>query len=78
MSTTRATFTLDSEAFAFLMAAGGENRSAFISDLLKREKQRSLAAAIAQANSEEMDDIEYQDELAVWDKTLSDGLKSDV
>lgn len=78
MTTNRATFTLDSEAHSFLMAVGGANKSAYINDLLKREKQRTLAAQIMQANQEEAQDPDYQDELDAWDATLSDGLADDV
>ncbi len=77
MTTNRATFTLDTEAHAFLMAAGGNNKSAFINDLLKQEKQRTLAEALMQANQEEATDQDYQQELAQWDATLSDGLNAD-
>ena len=76
--TNRATFTLDSEAYDFLMAAGGENKSAYINHLLKQEKQRTLEQAIIRANREEAADMAYQEELAAWDITLSDGLSPDV
>jgi predicted CopG family antitoxin len=72
--TMRATFTIEDEAYAFLMQEGGENRSAYINQLLKREKQRTLEEAILKANQEEADDPEYQKELSMWDETLSDGL----
>ena len=78
MTTNRATFTLDTEAHAFLMASGGDNKSAFINDLLKREKQRTLAEEIMKANQEEAEDQDYQEELSEWDVTLSDGLNADV
>jgi len=70
----RATFTIDDDAHAFLTEVGGANRSAYINQLLKREKQRLLEAAIRKANQEEAEDLEYQKELSVWNETLSDGL----
>ena len=73
--THRATFTLETEAFAFLAAAAGNNRSAYINQLLKQEKQRQLEAALVQANQEEAENAAYQDELADWEETLSDGLE---
>ena len=69
----RATFTLDDEASAFLAKAGGRNKSAFVSWLLKEEKARRLRQAVLKANKEEADEA-YQRELAEWDETLSDGL----
>ncbi|MEW6236554.1 MAG: CopG family transcriptional regulator [Candidatus Omnitrophota bacterium] len=74
--TMRATFTIDDDVHAFLTEVGGANRSAFINQLLKREKQRLLEAAIRKANQEEAEDTEYQKELSDWDETLSDGLSS--
>lgn len=72
----RTTFTLDSEAYAFLAQMGGRNKSAYIARLLKEEKRRALARALLKANHEEAGDAAYQDELAAWEGTLSDGLES--
>jgi predicted CopG family antitoxin len=73
--TYRATFTLDQDAFAFLKKMGGQNRSAFINDLLKKEKRRTLEKSMLQANQEEAGDREYQEELGDWEETLEDGLE---
>ena len=78
MPTHRTTVTLDEEAISFLSAQAGSNKSSYINTLLKQEKQRVLTQAILKANQEEADDLAYQEELQVWDNTLSDGLKSDV
>jgi predicted CopG family antitoxin len=72
--TNRATITLDDEAYTFLEASAGHNRSAYINKLLKEEKQRVLEQEIIRANQEESSDIAYQEELMDWDATLSDGL----
>jgi hypothetical protein len=72
--TTRTSFTLDEEAFAFLRDFGGKNKSAFINTLLKKERQRHLQKKILSANLEEAGDADYQKELAGWDATLLDGL----
>ena len=73
--THRATFTLDEDAFGFLKKMGGTNRSAFINDLIKREKRRTLEKSILQANKEEAADRISQEELHDWDETLEDGLE---
>ncbi len=70
----RATFTLDQEAYAFLSAFGGKNKSAFISSLLKKERQTYLQKKILAANLEEAGDVAYQKELAEWDVTSLDGI----
>ena len=72
--TERATFSLEQENLAFLNSVGGTNKSAYINELLRREKQKALEEKILQANKEEAEDMEYLEELSVWDTTLSDGL----
>lgn len=72
--TQRTTFTLDDDVFAFLNAVAGSNRSAYINQLIKQEKLRTLEQAILKANQEEANDGAYQESLAEWDVTLQDGL----
>ena len=72
--THRATITLDDDAYAFLEASANGNRSAYINNLLKEEKQRVLEQQIMRANQEEAEDLAYQEELMNWEITLSDGL----
>ena len=74
--TERATFSLDEEAYNFLNKVGGTNKSAYINELLKREKQRKLEEELLRANQEEAEDADYQEQLSEWDSTLSDGLNS--
>jgi len=74
--TNRATFTLEDDAFAYLKQVGGENKSAYVNQLLLQEKKRSLKKAILQANQEESEDTAYQEELSEWDETLADGLET--
>ena len=71
--TNRSTFTLEEDTYAFLKKVGGTNRSAYINQLLKEEKRRTLKQAILKANQEEAAES-YQEELADWDTTVSDGL----
>ncbi len=70
----RTTITLDDEAFKHLNAVAGNNRSAYISQLLKQEYNKSLKNALLKANEEEARDTDYQKELEAWDNTLPDGL----
>ena len=71
--TNRSTFTLEEDTYAFLKKVGGTNRSAYINQLLKEEKRRTLKQAILKANQEEAAES-YQEELADWGTTVSDGL----
>ena len=48
--THRATITLDDESFAFLNNIAGDNRSAYINELLKQERNNYLKQALLKAN----------------------------
>ena len=74
--THRTTITLDDESFAFLNNIAGDNRSAYINELLKQERKNYLKQALLKANQEEAKDFDYQKELKEWDITLSDGLSN--
>lgn len=73
----RTTITLDDESFAFLNNIAGDNRSAYINELLKQERKNYLKQVLLKANREEANDSDYQEELKEWDVTLSDGLPND-
>ena len=73
----RATITLDDETFSFLNQVAGNNRSAYINQLLKQERKNFLKAALIKANQEEAQDTSYQEDLQEWERTLSDGLTHD-
>ncbi|GKS68569.1 antitoxin CcdA [Nitrosomonas sp. PY1] len=73
----RTTITLDDESYAFLNNIAGDNRSAYINELLKQERKNHLRQALLRANQEEAEDSDYQQELKEWEKTLSDGLSND-
>ncbi len=75
--THRTTITLDDESFAFLNNIAGDNRSAYINELLKQERKNYLKQVLLKANREEANDSDYQEELKEWDVTLSDGLPND-
>ena len=78
MTTHRTTVTLDAESLSFLSAQAGSNKSSYINDLLKQEKQRVLAEALLKANQEEAEDLDYQHDIQEWDVTLSDGLPHEL
>ena len=73
----RATITLDDETFSFLNQVAGNNRSAYINQLLTQERKNFLKAALIKANQEEAQDTSYQEDLQEWERTLSDGLTHD-
>jgi len=75
--THRTTITLDDEVYLFLNDIAGDNRSAYINELLKQERKNFLKQALIKANQEEAVDLDYQAELKVWENTASDGLSND-
>lgn len=75
--THRTTITLDDDIFAFLNQVAGDNRSAYINQLLQQERNNFLRQRLIKANREEAEDMDYQEELQVWESTLSDGLSND-
>lgn len=75
--THRVTITLDEETFTFLNDVASSNRSAYVNQLLKQERRNFLQAALRKANQEEAEDTNYQEELQIWESTLSDGLAND-
>ena len=70
--THRNTITLDDEIFAFLNHVAGDNRSAYINQLLKQERNNLLKQALLKANQEEAEDTDYQEELQIWENILYD------
>ena len=64
--THRTTITLDDEAYLFLNDIAGDNRSAYINELLKQERKNFLKQALIKANQEEADDLGYKEELKAW------------
>jgi antitoxin CcdA len=72
--TIRATFSLDNETNFFLQQVAGANKSAYINNLIRREKQRVLKESVALSNKEEAENKEYQSLISEWEVTLSDGL----
>jgi antitoxin CcdA len=75
--TYRTTITLDDEVYLFLNDIAGDNRSAYINELLKQERKNFLKQALIKANQEEAADLDYREELQAWENTLSDGLSND-
>ena len=75
--THRTTITLDDDIFAFLNQVAGDNRSAYINQLLQQERNNFLKLTLIKANREEAEDMDYQEELQAWESTLSDGLTND-
>lgn len=65
--------TLDDEILEFVDQGIG-NRSSFINAILWQEKKRLLRKGLAEAYTDQSNDLEFHQELLVWDATVGDGL----
>jgi hypothetical protein len=70
----RLNITVDEDVFEFVEKQAHDNRSAFINKVLREAKRRHLEEQIKAACLEEQQDTAYQDELALWDTCIADGL----
>ena len=67
--------TLDDKVISFLDQIAS-NRSRFINDVLLEEKKRIFLKELAAAYEEHANSPEFQEEIAVWDVTVDDGLNA--
>lgn len=72
----RLNITVDEDAYYFVERKGGNNRSAFINQLIRDAQRRELAEQLAQQAAEEATDPESQAEFALWERMgVQDGLQ---
>lgn len=71
----RLTISIDEEIYEYLEHAAGDNRSAFINDLLRQHHQSEMRAQMIRGLQADDSDPEYQEEMASWEFTLADGLE---
>jgi len=70
---TSISITLDDEMLRFIDMRSSD-RSRFIKDLLLAEKRRVFLKELESAYKEQANDPEFQEEIAIWDVTIGDGL----
>jgi hypothetical protein len=70
----RLTISIDEEVYEYLEHAAGDNRSAFINELLRQHHLSERKAQMIRGLQEDERDLEYQEEIADWAVTLNDGL----
>jgi cell division septum initiation protein DivIVA len=71
----KVSITLDDEVLEFVDQLAS-NRSSFINNVLWQEKQRIFMQELAAAYQDQANDPEFQEEIAVWDVVVGDGLKA--
>jgi metal-responsive CopG/Arc/MetJ family transcriptional regulator len=67
--------TLDNEILDFVDQLAS-NRSSFINEILWKEKKRISMQKLENAYREQDQDTDFQEEFAVWDITVGDGLNA--
>jgi metal-responsive CopG/Arc/MetJ family transcriptional regulator len=71
----KVSITLDDEVLNFVDRLAS-NRSSFINDVLLKEKQQILMKDLEDAYREQSRDLEFQEEMSVWDVAVGDGLNA--
>jgi cell division septum initiation protein DivIVA len=71
----KVSITLDDEVLEFVDQLAS-NRSSFINNVLWQEKQRIFMQELAAAYQDQANDPEFQEEIAVWDVVVGDGLNA--
>jgi hypothetical protein len=71
----KVSITLDDEVLDFVDRLAG-NRSNFINDVLWQEKRRIFMKELEEAYKDQASDPEFQEEIAVWDIAVGDGLNA--
>ncbi len=71
----KVSITLDDEVLNFVDALAS-NRSSFINEVLGKEKRRIFMQELEDAYTEQANDPDFLQEVAVWDVTVGDGLNA--
>lgn len=68
---------LDDEVLVFLDRHSGGNRSEYINQLLRKQRQSAIEAELAAAHQQDAQNPEYRAEIALWDAVVGDGIGGD-
>lgn len=71
----KVSITLDDEILSFVDRLAS-NRSSFINDILKQEKQRIFMKELEDAYIEQGNDPVFREEISLWDVATEDGLNA--
>jgi hypothetical protein len=66
--------TLDRELVSFIDLQAQGNRSDYLNSLIIQERRKVLTDEIIAALQEDIQDPEYQAEIAQWDRLAGDGI----
>ncbi|WP_442947989.1 type II toxin-antitoxin system MazE family antitoxin [Nostoc sp.] len=68
--------TLEEDILRFVDQYAQGNRSAYINTLLAEHRRRILATEMIAALKQDIEDSEYQTEIAAWDGVAGDGINA--
>ncbi|MEA5533063.1 CopG family transcriptional regulator [Crocosphaera sp. XPORK-15E] len=66
--------TLDEGVVAFLNRIAPKNRSEYVNNLLRKQEKQTLKEELIKALREDIEDSNYQQEIAHWDRVVGDGI----
>jgi hypothetical protein len=66
--------TIDRELISFIDRQAQGNRSDYLNSLITQERRKILADEIIAALQADIQDPEYQAEIAEWDRLVGDGI----
>jgi hypothetical protein len=66
--------TLDSDLLSFIDRQAQGNRSDYLNSLITEERRKILVAETIAALQADLQDPEYQAEIAEWDRLAGDGI----
>lgn len=69
--------TLDQELVNFLDSIANGNRSEYLNSLLSRERKQILETELIAALQQDLQDPDYQTEVAVWESVIGDGIDAE-
>ncbi len=72
----KVTITLEEDILQFVDQYAQGNRSAYINTLLAEHRRRVLAAEMITALKQDVENAEYQAEIAAWDGVAGDGINA--
>ena len=73
----RIAVTLDEELVAFLDNESSGNRSEYLNEIVSQYRKNRIRTEMIEAIKQDVADPEYQEELAMWDSTIGDGIDAE-
>jgi len=69
--------TLDQELVDFLDEVAGDSRSRYLNTILGQHRQQILEAELIAALKADAENLDYQQEIRLWDEVAGDGIDAE-